>query len=127
MPASALNFDGLQRIRFPILRDEPPNQLFLGVIGRFWTLSGDLQRFEPSEFPREYPGFAKAAWGFVVAPESGGGSLLTTETRVLCPDPKSARRFKRYWVVVRPFSVWIRREVLRIVRAAAESSTSATH
>ena len=45
---------------------------------------------------------------------------LTTETRVLLTDERSRRAFRRYWLVIRPFSGLIRRNWLTaIVRRAS--------
>jgi hypothetical protein len=54
-----------------------------------------------------------------VAPEGGGGTRLSTETRIWCLDPASRRSFRRYWFVVRPFSGLIRIALLRAVAREA--------
>src|SRR5262249_6014398 len=41
--------------------------------------------------------FPRAAYGAT-------RSLLCTETRTATTDPVSARRFRRYWAVIRPFA-----------------------
>lgn len=69
------------------------------------------------------PGTAKAAWNFAVHPGTGGRSVLTTETRVLCADPATRRRFRTYWAVVGPFSGLIRREMLAAIRDTAEAAS----
>ena len=49
------------------------------------------------------------------------GTLLSTETRVLAPDPGTRRAFATYWFFIRPASGAIRREVLRRVAHRAEA------
>jgi hypothetical protein len=45
---------------------------------------------------------------------------LTTETRVYLTDARARRAFAGYWLVIRPWSGWIRREWLAgVVRRAA--------
>lgn len=107
---------------FARLAEAPERELLLGVVGRFWTLSGGLRRIDGLDAFRAFdePGHAKGAWSFTLAPRPDGGTELVTETRVLCTDAASRRRFRLYWAVVRPFSGWIRREILRLVRDAAE-------
>ncbi|MDH3207969.1 MAG: hypothetical protein OEO79_15290 [Gemmatimonadota bacterium] len=123
MPKSALNAEGLSRIRFKLLLDEPPRGFVLGLVGQFWTLSGRLRDFEPSAFRElDLPGFAKAIWSFDITPESATTSSLRTVTRVSCADASSRRRFRRYWRIIGPFSSVIRARTLRIVKRSAERS-----
>jgi len=46
---------------------------------------------------------------------------LRTETRVLCGDRRQTVLFGWYWMAIRPFSVLIRLQILRLVRNAAEA------
>jgi hypothetical protein len=106
---------------FAILGEEPGREIVLGTIGRFWRPSGGMRRFDPAEFAAfAEPGWAKGAWSFRVEPAPGGGATVSTETRVLCTDPRSRRTFARYWRIVRPFSGLIRLEMLRAIRREAE-------
>ena len=116
-------FEGIERRAFTVLVEQPPTALVLGIVGRFWTPRGDLQRVAPEDWvPFDEPGFAKAAWGFSLEALPEGGCRLATETRVWCTDPASRRRFLRYWRIVGPFSGWIRREILRLVRRQSEAA-----
>lgn len=77
---------------------------------------------DPSPFIQfDEPGFAKAAVNFRVTGRGDVTSLLTTETRILCTDPDSRRRFERYWFFVHPGSALIRRVWLRAIRKRAEA------
>jgi hypothetical protein len=123
LPRDALTMNGLQGIRFALLADIPPRELVLGLIGRFWTPSGRLKRTNLDDFIRfGEPGYAKAVWSFELR-EVGEKVILSTHTRVLCLDETSRRRFKRYWRVISPFSGWIRRRVLQLIKAESESIT----
>lgn len=121
LPADVLTIEGLQRIRFALLADVPASELVLGLIGRFWTASGHLRRTDAADF-RTFvePGYAKAAWNFLGREETGGSVILSTETRVLCLDEDSRRIFRRYWWIISPFSSWIRKQALLIVKEASE-------
>ncbi len=46
---------------------------------------------------------------------------LSTETRVQLTDARSRRSFRRYWLVVRPFSGLVRRAWLRAIARRATS------
>ena len=114
------------RTTFVRLAEEPGQELVVGT-----TLSAPAGAAVP-DTPNGYrdvgPGFAVAAMNFHIEPDSQGGSLLTTETRVFAADPASRRRFARYWSVIYPGSALIRREWLRAVakRAQDPDSTTAT-
>jgi hypothetical protein len=116
----AFTLRGLQGVGFVLLGEEPNREIVLGLVGKFWTPTGYLQRVDADGFRAfDKAGYAKTAWNFVLAPQGDGTVRVTTETRVLCLDDRSRRRFRRYWVVVGPFSGWIRREVLRIIKVEA--------
>ncbi|NNC75504.1 MAG: hypothetical protein HKN93_08350 [Acidimicrobiia bacterium] len=112
LPRRATTWAGLEQLGFIRLANEP-DELLLGIIGRFWTLTGHLVAVDADGF-REHkdPGYAKAAWNFTILPD-GNGTRLGTETRVLCSDEASRVRFRRYWKVVGPFSGLIRKRILR--------------
>ena len=116
-----LTLAGIEAHGFRVLAAEPPGEVVLGLVGRFWTPRGDLRPVEPARFREPpAPGLAHAAWNFAVVPRADGSCLLTTETRVRCADDDTRRRFLRYWRVIRPGSGLIRRLALRAVRREAE-------
>jgi hypothetical protein len=101
---------------FGRLAEDPGREVVLGIEGRFWRLTGNLEPFERERFEAPIAaGRARAAWNFSVAPGTDGGTRLTTETRVLCGDAASRRKFRLYWFFVRPGSGWIRRRMLAAV------------
>lgn len=121
LPKSAITLDALSGVGFAVLSEEPPHEIVLGLTGQFWTLSGRLLRTNAEDFPNfSESGYAKAVWNFSVKDEGGGKVTLATETRVLCLDEVSRKRFRRYWSVISPFSGWIRNEALRLIKESAE-------
>lgn len=48
--------------------------------------------------------------------------VLSTETRVWLTDARARRRFRAYWLVVRPFSGLVRRSWLAAARRRAEAA-----
>jgi hypothetical protein len=109
---------------FTLLGERPGEELVLGTIGRFWLARGELRPVRPESFREaNVAGTAKAAWNFAVHPAPGGRTVLTTETRVLCADHATRRRFRTYWAVIGPFSGLIRREMLAAIRDTAEVAT----
>jgi len=103
---------------FGRLAEDPGREILLGIAGRFWRPAGNVDPFRAEEFAGPVPaGRARALWNFRVVPTPAGGSILETETRIVCGDPSSRRKFRAYWLLVRPFSGLIRRVMLRAVAA----------
>jgi hypothetical protein len=116
-----VRLEDVLRSGFTLLGARPGEELVLGTVGRFWLARGELRPVSPESFRGlSAPGTAKAAWNFAVRPGTGGRAILTTETRVLCADHATRRRFHTYWTVIRPFSGLIRREMLAAIRETAE-------
>jgi hypothetical protein len=112
----AITIERMERHGFGILADDPGHELLLGIHGRFWRPTGNTLPFDRDSFARPVPaGVARAAWNFTID-ELPNGHRLTTETRVLCGDPASRRKFRFYWLFVRPFSGLIRIVMLRSIR-----------
>ena len=114
------------RFGFTILGEDAMRELVVGAIGQPWRLAGgrsaavaggdDFAAFDQA-------GYAKLAANFRLASTVGGRAIqLRTETRVACTDPASARRFARYWWLIRPASGAIRRSWLAAIKRRAERS-----
>jgi hypothetical protein len=111
--------DQMLGIGFLELGERPGEEIVVGAIGRFWSPIGNRPR-ATADFARfAEPGYAKAAMNFAVRPE-GEGSRITTETRVVGTDPAASRKFRLYWVVIRPASGAIRRSWLKAIRRRLE-------
>jgi hypothetical protein len=103
-----------------VLEDVPDEGIVLGLTGQFWRLRG----YRDPDRPRtadEFLAYAradtcKAVIDFRVRPSS-----LSTETRVHIADPDARLKFRRYWLVIRPFSGLIRIMLLRAARQRAEA------
>jgi len=106
---------------FGLLAERAPDEVVLGITGRFWRPTGNLSTFRRSDFDQPVPaGLARGVWNFRLSEGLDGRTILQTETRVICGDAASRRKFLAYWFVVRPFSGLIRLIMLRNVRKAAE-------
>ena len=92
-----------------------------GLIGRFWQPDGGLITIPDADAFARFaePGTPRLVIGFR-ATSDPLGTLLTTETRVFCPDRYSLLRFAPYWALIRIPSGLIRRRTLRAIKAAAE-------
>jgi hypothetical protein len=120
-----VRLESFERAGFHVVAERPPEELVIGLLGRFWTARGGLCAEINAETFRTGPplGTALAGWNFSVQPVPEGGSELRTETRVWCA-PDARRRFRLYWLVVRPGSGLIRRAMLRAIRRKAEQATA---
>ena len=102
-----------------LLAEEPNHEVLFGVTGRFWRATGNVSPFDRASFNSPVPpGIARAVWSFSVEPGDNGQTILSTETRVICGDRISRRKFRAYWFFAQPFSGLIRRIMLRAVRRA---------
>jgi hypothetical protein len=94
--------------------------MVIGLVGKFWTIAGGLQKIDAGSFKEfDTAGFAKAVWNFSLSPD-GANTRLTTETRIKCLDEHSRRSFGFYWMFIQPFSGLIRMEMLKIIKRRAE-------
>lgn len=120
-----VRLEAFERAGFRVVAERPPKELVIGLLGRFWTPRGGLCAGVSAEAFRAEPptGTALAGWNFSVRPAPEGGSELRTETRVWCA-PDARRRFRLYWLVVRPGSGLIRRAMLRSIRRKAEEAAA---
>jgi hypothetical protein len=121
IPTPSMRIEDLLRVGFVLVDELPGEEFVLGLIGKFWTSSGKIAKVDGIRYRRfNSGGYAKAAWNFAIHDGAPGRVRLSTETRVLCTDHRSRRRFRIYWLLVGPFSAWIRREFLKTVKARVE-------
>ena len=79
-----------------------------------------LPRPVPEEFLTfDEPDYVRILWALQVEP-AGERSVFSTETRVATTDAEARRKFRRYWSLMSPGILMIRRESLRLVRREAE-------
>jgi hypothetical protein len=103
---------------FGLLANQP-EEIVLGVTGKFWRPTGNISAFNREDFDRPVSaGLAQAVWNFSINENKSGRTILSTETRVVCGDDASWRKFRAYWFFVRPFSGVIRRIMLGAVKRA---------
>ena len=109
------------RASFTPLGREGDREIVGGLVGKFWRPDFGLLVLDgPSEFLAcNPPRTAKLVIGFV-AEAAGDDTLLTTETRVYCPDRHSLLMFTPYWLAIRSVSGLLRRRALASIRVIAE-------
>jgi hypothetical protein len=109
-------FEEMRRAGFEVEAEEPGRELAFAAIGQPWKVRGGQRRHGTDFRTFAEPGYAKMAFNFRL-----DGTTLSTETRVLLTDEPSRRAFRRYWLVIRPFSGLIRRVWLRAIARRAQA------
>ncbi|MBL7961448.1 hypothetical protein JNL27_14535 [bacterium] len=119
-----LTISDISNSGFILLDEKCDDELVIGIVGKFWKLSGDIMPVSAKLF-RSFneKGFAKAAWNFSVRPMGQAVTELSTETRVQCTDESSRKKFIRYWKLIGPFSGVVRREMMKLIKRNAEKET----
>lgn len=115
----------LPSIGWMLLGERPGTELVFGQVGKPWKPRGGppsepVTRAEFAAF--DQPGFAKLVESTRVDPYGQRSSIVTMETRVTLTDQESRRRFRRYWLVVGPFSHLLRRTALRVFARKLEGA-----
>ncbi len=107
---------------FVTLAEEAPREVVEGLVGQWWKFGASANRAEvdgPERFlDFAEPGYGKAVFCLRFLP-SGDGTRIVTETRVTCTDAAARRAMGRYWLLIRPFSGFIRIMMLRDLAARA--------
>jgi hypothetical protein len=87
-----------------------------GFVGRPWQRAAPRRPIRSlAEFGAfTEPGWAKVLTDFSITP-TDAGAVLRTETRILCTDSASRRRFTLYWAAVRAGSSLVRRDLLATI------------
>ncbi|HET9449656.1 MAG TPA: hypothetical protein VFO83_02175 [Aggregicoccus sp.] len=98
---------------FRVLEERPGQAFAVGAVGRFWRLRIPFVDFSPEHF-REVggPGLGKVAWEARCEPRGPHVTRVAVEVRVTAADARSWAAFRRYFLLVGPFSRRIRRATL---------------
>jgi hypothetical protein len=104
-----------------VLAEEPGREIVLGAVTQPWRADVVFRGIPPEEFATfDEPEYVKIAWTLAASPLGPGDCVFRTETRVATTDHLARARFRRYWALVSPGILLIRRETLRMVKREAE-------
>ena len=106
---------------FIVLGERPGREIVVGAIGQFWADRYVRLRSANAFTTFRDPRFARVAINVLIRDDGNGGSLVSTETRVLCPDPQARRKFGDYWRLWTPGGSVVRTQWLNAVRRRAEA------
>ncbi len=108
-------------IGWKVLEEIPGQELVAGAVTRPWAAEVRFRGLPAPDFEAfAEPGFTKIAWNLAVRPAARGGTVASVQTRVLCTDARSRRRFRRYWLVFGLGIRWIHRALLHLLRREIE-------
>jgi hypothetical protein len=117
----------MQALGWGILAEVPGREVVMGAFTRPWEANPVFQPLPPWEFSAfSHPGYVKIAWTLRADPVDSGRSIFRTETRAVTTDAVARRRFRRYWALVSPGVVLIRRSFLPLVKKEAERRAGKT-
>ncbi len=118
----SLPFEQLTTIGWGVLAIDPGREIVLGTVTKPWQSTVRFRPLDAQEFATfADPGYAKIALAIRVDEVSSEHSEARTETRVQTTDPVSRARFRRYWALLSPGMIIIRRLLLQQVKAEAEA------
>ncbi len=106
------------------------HEVAFAAVGRFWQ--PDITWYDVSEMtPEQFAAFEEPDWGRIAAnfslrPYGESRTLASYEARTATADGDSARKFARYWLLVRPFVGHIMRAALAGLQRDAERLAVAT-
>lgn len=115
-PPTPFNFNNFQRL------EQNHEEIVFGLIGKFWQLNFGIVDIETPEDYLAYctPETSKLVMNFHIQEITDHSVILSTETRVFCPDKTSYRKFAPYWYLIRLGSGFIRNKMLRNIKKRAE-------
>jgi len=102
---------------------ETDDEVVYGQAGRFWAVNGRGALVSPKSV-EEFRTFADPRYAVAIMNVAGEAlgperTRLYTETRVRALGPVARRRFRLYWLLIRPFSGLLRWSMLRGIAARA--------
>jgi hypothetical protein len=104
-----------------VLAEVPDRAIVVGAVTQPWRAEVEFRGLDAEAFgPFSDAGYAKIAWTLEALPLGREVSRFGTETRVSTTDPRSRARFRRYWAMLSPGILLIRRQSLKLVKAEAE-------
>lgn len=108
---------------FVLLDKQDNEEMTLGLIGKFWRPNFGLEQFSTAEEFQTFSqiGVAKLVMNFSIQELDSHLCILSTETRVFCPDKKTVLLFSPYWYLIRLASGFIRRRMLSQIKVLSIS------
>jgi hypothetical protein len=111
----------VQALGWLVLAEIPGREIVVGAVTRPWEANVTFRPVPPAEFTAfAEPDYVKIAWTLRADPVDRATSVFRTETRALATDAAARTKFRRYWSLLSPGILLIRRFMLRPLKAEAE-------
>jgi hypothetical protein len=104
-----------------LLAEVPAREIVMGAVTQPWEANVVFRALPPDRFASfDDPAYVKIAWTLRADPVTASTSVFRTETRVLACGPLARTRFRKYWALLSPGIILIRRAMLGSLRRDAE-------
>jgi hypothetical protein len=104
-----------------VLAEVPGREIVMGSVTKPWEANVVFRAITPEDFRAfNEAGYVKIAWTLRADRVGDFESVFRTETRVATTDASARVRFRRYWSLLSPGIIMIRRLSLRPLKAEAE-------
>jgi len=117
LPKSMRNMKGFIEVGFILLEEKENEEIVLGFLANH----RGLKIVTPEEFINfAQAGYVMAAWNFHLVQVDEEKTLISTETRILGTSKKAKFIFSLYWFFIYPFSAFIRKVLLKMIKDEVE-------
>lgn len=104
-----------------VLSHVPGREVVMGAVTQPWKADVVFRSVSAAEFAQfQEPAYVKIAWTLRADPVGDDSSIFRTETRAIATDATARAKFRRYWSLLSPGIILIRRATLGPVRDEAE-------
>ena len=104
-----------------LLSQVPGREVVMGAVTQPWKADVVFRSVSAAEFAQfQEPEYVKIAWTLRADQVSDDSSIFRTETRAIATDATARAKFRRYWSLLSPGIILIRRATLGPVRDEAE-------
>lgn len=125
IPKHLHTIDHLTRMGFVKLDEEPGEEIVYGIVTTSPVFNSCQSNLSPASFlQNKDASVMKAVINFRVQDVNSLTHIISTETRVWCGSKRLKARFGAYWFFVKPFSGFIRKQMLKQIRRQVVKPTT---